>query len=141
MVFNCVELFTQQLRKFSATFAVAVVASSCAKGRCLTDFEPVPSGATAMCMTAGGKRRQLAANYQRQKASYCDKFVAAFCRYLLPRFCPGVSATISLGDGVFRKLPADKGKTTARNSPDGMSADAPLLSPGPCARIAASNGR
>ena len=40
-------------------------------------------------MTAGGKRRQLAANYQRQKASYCDKFVAAFCRYLPPRFCPG----------------------------------------------------
>jgi len=51
-------------------------------------------------MTVGGKRRQLAANYQRQKASYCDKFVAAFCRYLLPRFCPGFSATISLGDGV-----------------------------------------
>ena len=100
MVFNCVELFTQQLRRFSATFAVAVVASSCAKGRCLTDFEPVPSGATAVCMTVGGKRRQLAANYQRQKASYCDKFVAAFCRYLLPRFCPGFSATISLGDGV-----------------------------------------
>jgi hypothetical protein len=105
------------------------------------DFEPVPSGATAVCITAGGKKRQLAANCQRQKASYCDKFVAAFCRYLLPRFCPGFSATISLGDGVFRKLPADKGKTTARNSPDGMSADAPLLSPGPCARIAASNGR
>jgi hypothetical protein len=104
MVFNCVELFTQQLRKFSATFAVAVVASSCAKGRCLTDFEPVPSGATAVCMTAGGKRRQLAANYQRQKASYCGKFVAAFCRYLLPRFCSGFSATISLGDGVYPKF-------------------------------------
>jgi hypothetical protein len=89
MAFNCVELFTQQLRKFRATFAVAVVASSCAKGRCLTDFEPVPSGATTVCITAGGKRRQLAANYQRQKASYCDKFVAAFCRYLLPRFCRG----------------------------------------------------
>jgi hypothetical protein len=50
------------LRKFRATFASAVVASSCAKGRCLTDFEPVPSGATAVCMTAGGKRRQLAAS-------------------------------------------------------------------------------
>jgi|ERR1035438_6597808 hypothetical protein len=88
MVFNYVELVTQQLREFRATFASAVVASSCAKGRCLTDFEPVPSGATAVCMTAGGERRQLAANYQRQKASYCDKFVAAFCRYLPPRFCP-----------------------------------------------------
>ena len=104
MMFNCVELVTQQLRKFCATFASAVVASSCAKGRCLTDFEPVPSGATAVCMTAGGKRRQLAANCQRQKASYCDKFVAAFCRYLLPRFCPGFSATISLGDGVYPKF-------------------------------------
>jgi len=89
MMFNCVELVTQQLRKFRATFASAVVASSYAKGRCLTDFEPVPSGATAVCMTAGGKRRQLAANCQRQKASYCDKFVAAFCRYLPPRFWPG----------------------------------------------------
>src|SRR5208283_4089719 len=89
MIFNCVELVAQQLRKFRATFASAVAASSCAKGRCLTDFEPVPSGATAVCMTAGGKRRQLAANYQRQKTSYCDKFVAAFCRYLPPRFCPG----------------------------------------------------
>ena len=38
MVFNCVELLAQQLRKFSATVAVAVVASSCAKGRCLTEL-------------------------------------------------------------------------------------------------------
>jgi uncharacterized protein YjaG (DUF416 family) len=75
-------------------------------------------------MTAGGKRRQLAANYQRQKASYCDKFVAAFCRLLPPfaAFCrflslgfePHFFRTISLGDGVFQKLPADKGKTNAR---------------------------
>src|SRR5271157_2002727 len=114
MVFNCVELFTQQLRKFSATFAVAVVASSCAKGRCLTDFEPVPSGATAVCITAGGKRRQLAANCQRQKASYCDKFVAAFYRFLSLGFEPPFFPTNSLGDGVFDKLPADKGKTNAR---------------------------
>ena len=36
MVFNCVELVAQQLRKFRATFASVVAASSCAKGRCLT---------------------------------------------------------------------------------------------------------
>jgi hypothetical protein len=30
-MFNCVELVTQQLRKFRATFASVVVASSCAK--------------------------------------------------------------------------------------------------------------
>jgi hypothetical protein len=101
MMFNCVELVTQQLRKFSATFASAVVASSCAKGRCLTDFEPVPSGATAVCITAGGKRRQLAANYQRQKASYCDKFIAASCRLLSLGFEPHFFQTISLGDGVL----------------------------------------
>jgi len=54
-------------------------------------------------MTAGGKRRQLAANCQRQKASYCDKFVAAFYRFLSLRFCPVFSTTILLGDGVFQK--------------------------------------
>jgi hypothetical protein len=32
---------------------------------------------------------QLMSKCQRQKASYCDKFVAAFCRFLPPRFCPG----------------------------------------------------
>ena len=40
-MFNCVELVTQQLRKFRATFASVVVASSCAKGRCLTEKLPV----------------------------------------------------------------------------------------------------
>jgi len=45
--------------------------------------------------------RQKAANGQRQKASYCGKFVAAFCRFLPLRFCPVLSTTISLGDGVY----------------------------------------
>jgi hypothetical protein len=80
------------------------------------DFEPVPSGATAVCITAGGKRRQLAANCQRQKASYCDKFVAAFYRFLSLRFCPVFSTTISLGDGVLPKLTAFKFQKAARNS-------------------------
>jgi hypothetical protein len=40
-MFDCIELVTQQLRKFRATFASAVVASSCAKGRCLTVNLPV----------------------------------------------------------------------------------------------------
>jgi hypothetical protein len=88
MVFNCFEFVTQQLRKFRATFASAVVASSCAKGRCLTENWPVYTSAIAVCITAGGKRRQLAANCQRQKVSYCDKFIAAFCRFLPPRFAP-----------------------------------------------------
>ena len=115
-MFNCIELVTQQLRKFRATFASVVVASSCAKGRCLTDFEPVPSGATAVCITAGGKRRQLAANCQRQKALYCDKFVAAFYRFLSLRFCHVFSTTISLGDGVSSQIAQNEGKTNARYS-------------------------
>jgi len=69
-----------------------------------------------VCITAGGKRRQLAANCQLQKAAYCDKFVAAFCRFLPLGFKPYFFRTISLGDGVFDKLPADKGKTNARYS-------------------------
>ena len=89
MMFNCAELVTQQLRKFRATFASVVVASSCAKGRCLTENCLGSFVADGVCITADGKRRQLAVNYQRQKASYCDTFVAAFCRYLLPRFYPG----------------------------------------------------
>jgi hypothetical protein len=101
MVFNCVELFTQQLRRFSATFAVAVMASSCAKGGCLTENWLVSFITAAVCATADGKRRQLAANCQRQKAAYCDKFVAAFCRFLSLGFEPHFFRTISLGDGVF----------------------------------------
>jgi len=41
MMFNGVELVTQQLREFRATFASVVVASSCAKGRRLTEKLPV----------------------------------------------------------------------------------------------------
>jgi len=89
MMFNCVELVTQQLRKFRATFTSAVMASNCAKGRCLTDFEPVPSGATAVCMTAGGKRRQLAANYTSDKRRHIATSslppFAAFCRSVSSR--------------------------------------------------------
>jgi hypothetical protein len=79
-----------------------------------------------VCITAGGKRRQLAANCQRQKASYCDKFVAAFCRFLSLRFCPVFSPTISLGDGVFDKLPADKGKTNVRFHSEPMLWNVPV---------------
>ncbi len=50
-MFNCVELVTQQLRKFPATFASAVVASSCAKGRCLTINCPFYTSAIAVCIT------------------------------------------------------------------------------------------
>jgi hypothetical protein len=50
MMFNCVELVTQQLRKFRATFAAAVVASSCAKGRCLTVNLPFYANAIAVCI-------------------------------------------------------------------------------------------
>src|ERR1700722_2883382 len=89
MMFNCAELVTQQLRKFRATFASVVVASSCAKGRCLTENCLGSFVADGVCITAGGKRRQLAANCQRQKSSYCDKFIAAFCRFLPLRFCRG----------------------------------------------------
>jgi hypothetical protein len=51
MKFDCVELVTQQLRKFRATFASAVVASSCAKGRCLTENWPFYNSAIAACIT------------------------------------------------------------------------------------------
>jgi hypothetical protein len=53
--------------------------------------------------TTGGKlKRQIATNS-------LPPF-AAFCRSVSPPFFP----TNSLGDGVFDKLPADKGKTNAR---------------------------
>src|ERR1700677_616308 len=98
MMFNCAELVTQQLRKFRATFASAVVASSCAKGRCLTENCLGSFVADGVCITADGKRRQLAANCQRQKASYCDKFVAAFCRFLSPRrVCASLTSTTVRG--------------------------------------------
>jgi hypothetical protein len=62
-----------------------------------------------MCVTADGKRRQV-------KATNCDKFIVAFCRFLSLGFESLFSRTISLGDGVFQKLAADKGKTNARDS-------------------------
>jgi hypothetical protein len=48
-----------QLRNSCATFASAVAASSCAKGRCLTENWPVPSGPAAVCSDVSGKLRQL----------------------------------------------------------------------------------
>src|SRR5208283_2300276 len=99
MMFNCVELVTQQLCKFRATFASAVVASSCAKGRCLTDFGPVPSGATAVCMIAGGKRRHIATSS-----------LSLFAAPVLPRFL----RNDFVRGWCLLKLPADKGKTNAR---------------------------
>jgi len=50
-MFDCVELVTQQLRKFRATFASVVVASSCAKGRCLTENWSFYTIAIAVCIT------------------------------------------------------------------------------------------
>ena len=51
MMSDCVELVSQQLRKFRATFASVVAASSCAKGRCLTENWPVYTSAIAVCIT------------------------------------------------------------------------------------------
>jgi hypothetical protein len=53
-------------------------------------------------------------NWRQVKATNCDKFIAAFCRFLSLGFEPHFFQTISLGDGVFEKLPTDKGKTNAR---------------------------
>jgi hypothetical protein len=47
------------LRSSCATAASAVAASSCAKGRCLTENWPVPSGPAAVCGDVSGKLRQL----------------------------------------------------------------------------------
>ena len=105
MMFNCAELVTQQLRKFRATFASVVVASSCAKGRCLTENCLGSFVADGVCITAGGKRRHIA-------TSSLPPFVA-FCR---SGFAVDFSSSQSLGDGVLKKLPADKGKTNARYS-------------------------
>jgi hypothetical protein len=58
----------------------------------------------------GDKRRQV-------EATNCDKFIAAFCRFLSLGFEPPFFRTISLGDGVFHFLLTDEGETTARNSP------------------------
>jgi hypothetical protein len=55
-------------------------------------------------------------NWRQVKATNCDKFIAAFCRFLSLGFEPPFFRTISLGDGVSQKLPADKGKTNARYS-------------------------
>jgi hypothetical protein len=43
---------------------------------------------------ASGKKRQV-------EATNCDKFIAAFCRFLSLGFEPHFSRTISLGDGVL----------------------------------------
>ncbi len=42
----------------------------------------------------GDKRRQV-------KATNCDKFIAALCRFLPLGFEPRFFRTISLGDGVY----------------------------------------
>ena len=55
-------------------------------------------------------------NWRQVKATNCDKFIAAFCRFLPLGFEPLFFQTISLGDGVYDYLPADAGKTNARSS-------------------------
>jgi hypothetical protein len=50
----------------------------------------------------------------RAGATNCGKSVAAFCRFLPLRFCPGFFLKPELRDSVFDKLPTDKGKTKAR---------------------------
>jgi len=45
----------------------------------------------------GGKKRQV-------EAINCDKFIAAFCRFLPLGFEPHFFRTISLGDGVFVQM-------------------------------------
>ena len=52
------------MRKFRATFASAVVASSCAKGRCLTENWPFYTSAIAVCIMVGS----LVASVLRQSA-------------------------------------------------------------------------
>jgi hypothetical protein len=59
--------------------------------------------------TKGGKKRQV-------EVTNCGKFVAVFCRFLPPGFRRQFFVTNSLGDGVSEFLPADAGKTSARNS-------------------------
>jgi hypothetical protein len=56
-----------------------------------------------------GKRQQV-------EATNCGKFVAAFCRLLPLGSGQRFFVTNSLGDGVSEFLPADAGKTSARNS-------------------------
>jgi hypothetical protein len=84
-VLNTVEFVTQQLPKFSATFAVAVVASSCAKGRCLTENWLVSFIAVAVCVTADGKRRQIASDKRRHIATSSLPPFAVFCRSVSSR--------------------------------------------------------
>jgi hypothetical protein len=74
-------------------------------GRCLTENRLTSFVNAAVCITAGGKRRHIA-------TSLLPPFVA-FCR---SGFVQDFSSSQSLGDGVCRKLPADKGKTNARYS-------------------------
>jgi hypothetical protein len=55
-------------------------------------------------------------NWRQVKATNCDKFIAAFCRFLSLGFEPRFFQTISLGDGVYPILLLDAGKMNANFS-------------------------
>jgi hypothetical protein len=66
----------------------------------------IPSGTVGVKSERGKLiyKRQMAAKSDKfltADATNCDKSVAAFCRFLPLQFCPGFSASQSLGDGVY----------------------------------------
>ena len=75
----------------------------------------------------------MAANSRWQKAINRDKFVAAFCRNLTLVRMRLVSLAEIVKGMVFQKLPAERGRQPREIRLDAMLADAPLLTPGPCA--------
>jgi hypothetical protein len=58
---------------------------------------PFYTSAIAVCITTGGKRRQMTSDKRRHIAASSLPLFVAFCR---SGFAPVFSTTISLGDGV-----------------------------------------
>jgi Phage integrase family/Phage integrase, N-terminal SAM-like domain len=82
----------------------ANLASRCFRMNFVTGTRPenclVPFVTAAVCITADGKRRQLAANCQRQR-NIATSSLPPFIAFCLSGFAPDFSSSQSLGDGVI----------------------------------------
>ena len=85
----------------------------------------------------GDKWRQIRGGKRRQIATNCDKLRQVRCR-LLSQFDAGADAARFVGRMVkgmvsSENCPQIRARQTREIRLDGMLADAPLMSPGPCA--------
>jgi hypothetical protein len=62
------------------------------------------------------RKQQIAATASDKKRQIATSSLPPFVAFYRLGFAPVFSASLSLGDGVCRKLPADKGKTNASYS-------------------------